>query len=100
MVLCAYCNTWQHAVCYGLLSESVVPDQHICDKCSDNDRSCTDPFLQYLSPVAIQVNDDHKIIIHYNTLTLQATCLWRRTLLACTEVTRLLTSNLANRLGK
>lgn len=32
-------------------------------------------------------------------IRIQATCLWRRALLACTEVTRLLTSNLANRLG-
>jgi len=59
MVLCAHCNTWQHAICYGLLSEDVVPEQHICDKCSDNDQPCTDPFLQYLSPVAIQVIISH-----------------------------------------
>ena len=97
MVLCAHCNTWQHAICYGLLSESLVPDQHTCDKCSDNDKPCTDPFLQYLSPVAIQVTT---ILLtgHYAHM-LQATCLWRRTLLACTEVTRLPTINLANRLG-
>ena len=69
MVLCAHCNTWQHAVCYGLLSESVVPDQHTCDKCSDNDKPCTDPFLQYLSPVAIQVTSGYQslYITHHIT---------------------------------
>ena len=64
MVLCAHCNTWQHAVCYGLLSESVVPDHHTCDKCSDTDKPCTDPFLQYLSSVAIQVS----IVSHHQTI--------------------------------
>jgi len=56
MVLCAICNCWQHAICFGLLSEGVVPEVHICDKCSDTTRPCTDPFLQYLSPVAVQVS--------------------------------------------
>ena len=68
MVLCGVCNVWQHAVCFGLLQEEDVPEFHVCEQCAQaDDRSqgsssgsggykCTDPFLQFLSPVALQVH--------------------------------------------
>ena len=34
MVLCAVCNTWQHALCFALLTEEDVPETHICASCS------------------------------------------------------------------
>ena len=71
MVLCGVCNVWQHAICFGLLQEEDVPEFHVCEQCaqSADDKSqgsqsvgggdggykCTDPFLQFLSPVALQV---------------------------------------------
>ena len=73
MVLCGVCNVWQHAICFGLLQEEDVPEFHVCEQCaqSADDKSqgstcsqsgaggghkCTDPFLQFLSPVALQVH--------------------------------------------
>jgi protein-arginine kinase activator protein McsA len=63
------CSVWQHAVCFGLLQEEDVPEFHVCDQCaqSADDKcqsqgsqgagyKCTDPFLQFLSPVALQVS--------------------------------------------
>lgn len=87
MVLCGLCKTWQHAVCFALLHEDEVPELHVCDQCAqlegEGAHSCTDSFLQFLSPIA-----------------LQATCTWRRALLACTEVSRLVTPTFAKRLGE
>ena len=34
MVLCAACDVWQHALCFALLSESEVPETHICVQCA------------------------------------------------------------------
>ncbi|KAL5502281.1 hypothetical protein EMCRGX_G009027 [Ephydatia muelleri] len=86
MVLCGLCKTWQHAVCFALLHEDQVPELHVCDQCAqlegEGGQPCTDSFLQFLSPIA-----------------LQATCTWRRALLACTEVSRLVTPTFAKRLG-
>ena len=70
MVLCGVCNVWQHAICFGLLQEEDVPEFHVCEQCAQSvdDKSqgsigsqtagykCTDPFLQFLSPVALQVH--------------------------------------------
>lgn len=81
MVLCGLCKTWQHAVCFALLQEEEVPELHVCDLCAqvrplplhisrvqltpsdlfpfqlegEGGRSCTDSFLQFLSPIALQV---------------------------------------------
>ena len=62
MVLCGECRVWQHAVCYGLLRECDVPELHVCEQCAQrgesktDGRPCTDAFLQFLNPVALQVN--------------------------------------------
>ena len=59
MILCGLCKVWQHAVCFALLTEEEVPELHICEQCSSDHEGegqpCTDPFLQFLSPVALQV---------------------------------------------
>ena len=60
MVLCGVCNLWQHAVCFALLSKDSIPELHVCDQCACPDEegghTCTDPFLQFLSPAALQVS--------------------------------------------
>lgn len=59
MVLCGLCRLWQHAVCFALLREEDVPELHVCEQCSSEGEGegqpCTDAFLQFLSPVALQV---------------------------------------------
>lgn len=83
MVLCALCQVWQHAVCFGFLEETSVPNIHICIMCSkQHGRPATDPSLTKLP---------HS--------ELQSVCLWRRTLHACCDLTRLVTPGLARRLG-
>lgn len=78
MVLCGGCGMWQHAVCFGLLSEGAVPQLHTCEQCPP----CTDPSLSSLSPTH-----------------LQALCLWRRALLASGEGVKLVVAFFARRLG-
>ncbi|XP_070557964.1 uncharacterized protein [Ptychodera flava] len=85
MINCEACNYWQHAICFGMLEEDEVPDVHICDLCADAnipDRKPTDYTLYGMKPVNIQ-----------------AMCLWRRALLACTEINRLIVPQFAKRLG-
>ena len=52
MVLCGGCGMWQHAVCFGLLSEGAVPQLHTCEQCPP----CTDPSLSSLSPTHLQAS--------------------------------------------
>ena len=74
MILCGLCKVWQHAVCFALLTEEEVPELHICEQCSSDQEGegqpCTDPFLQFLSPVALQVRAClHKLSINLLLLT-------------------------------
>ncbi len=75
MVWCGECKVWQHAVCFGALLESEVPELHICEQCAQtsegsvNAKACTDPFLQFLNPVALQVSK-------YTTLLVTACSLY------------------------
>ncbi|XP_064634240.1 HORMA domain-containing protein 1-like [Lineus longissimus] len=83
MVLCAICKYWQHGVCFKVLCEAEAPETHICDSCAvKEEMKCTDPYLTGKSPVVIQ-----------------GTCLWRRAILACTEISRIVVVNFARRLG-
>ncbi|KAK7099160.1 HORMA domain-containing protein 1-like isoform X2 [Littorina saxatilis] len=84
MIVCDVCNCWQHAVCYRILDEEHAPEEHTCDTCvrEDKTKRATDPYLKEL-----------------NTFQVQATCLWRRSLQACTEFNRLQPNQLAQRLG-
>ncbi|KAK3600779.1 hypothetical protein CHS0354_009208 [Potamilus streckersoni] len=85
MIMCSVCKLWQHGVCFLILEEDEAPESHICDVCAEPGESGlepTDPYLIGLSPIAVQ-----------------ATCLWRRTLLACLEMNRTLAPALSKRLG-
>lgn len=56
MVLCALCQVWQHAICFGFLEEKSVPNVHICILCSkEHDRLCTDPSLTSLAQAKLKV---------------------------------------------
>lgn len=83
MILCGVCNNWQHAVCFGVLKQEEAPELHVCVGCSKGEYSgkCTDSSL-----------------VNLNTIALQATCLWRRTLVACSELNRILPNTLARHL--
>ncbi|KAM3968026.1 uncharacterized protein ACR2FA_004758 [Aphomia sociella] len=51
LITCYYCNTQQHAVCFGVLAEDVARlQQHCCCECADADhtRSPTDPGMSSL----------------------------------------------------
>lgn len=85
MIVCDICNTWQHAVCFCILEEEDAPEEHICPACAvtgNNLQRATDPYLSEL-----------------DTCAAQATCLWRRALVASKEFGRILASSLAHRLG-
>ncbi|KAL3842591.1 hypothetical protein ACJMK2_020585 [Sinanodonta woodiana] len=85
MIMCSVCKLWQHGVCFLILVEDEAPESHICDVCAEPGETGlepTDPYLIGLSPIAVQ-----------------ATCLWRRTLLACLEMNRILAPALSKRLG-
>ncbi|XP_060076150.1 uncharacterized protein LOC132555803 [Ylistrum balloti] len=85
MILCAVCNVWQHGVCFLVQSEADAPTQHICDVCGEpgnQEKEPTDPYLNTLSAIGVQ-----------------ATCLWRRALMATSEMNRVIGPNLARRLG-
>ncbi|XP_065652790.1 HORMA domain-containing protein 1 isoform X1 [Hydra vulgaris] len=84
MILCASCNTWQHATCFAILKPDEAPDTHYCVDCSKNNGfNCTDQRLKDIDQVS----------------SLKAVCLWRRTLVASLETTRILAPNLSKRLG-
>ena len=56
MVLCALCQVWQHAICFGFLEEKSVPNVHICILCSkEHGRHCTDPSLTSLAQEKLKV---------------------------------------------
>lgn len=56
MVLCALCQVWQHAICFGFLEEKSVPHVHICILCSkEHVRHCTDPSLTSLAQAKLKV---------------------------------------------
>ncbi|KAL5006817.1 hypothetical protein ScPMuIL_015623 [Solemya velum] len=83
MVLCAVCKNWQHGVCFLIMEENEAPETHICDVCAKKEgRECTDPNLP-------SVSEDE----------VQALCLWRRALVACIDMNRILPPHLARRLG-
>uniref|UniRef100_UPI003F77871F HORMA domain-containing protein n=1 Tax=Patiria miniata TaxID=46514 RepID=UPI003F77871F len=85
MIRCEECKLWQHAVCFAIISEDDAPEQHVCNQCAKivpRHMKPTDPYLTTLAPVV-----------------LQATCLWRRALLAATEMDRILVPNFSRRLG-
>lgn len=83
MILCGVCDKWQHAVCFSILNQEEAPQFHLCVDCAKDGHSgkCTDSSL-----------------VNLETIALQATCLWRRTLLACSELNRILPSTLARQL--
>ncbi|GFR80041.1 HORMA domain-containing protein 2 [Elysia marginata] len=84
MIMCSKCKFWQHGICFLITDETKAPVDHICDVCAKNfpDLVPTDPYLSGLTSIAVQ-----------------ATCLWRRALMACTEFKRIVAPNLAKRLG-
>jgi hypothetical protein len=83
MVMCGYCNHWQHAACFGLRYEEDVPEFHTCELCAAKENyTCTDPSLTTLSIEA-----------------LQSVCLWRRTLIMCLNMNRVQAHALAKRMN-
>ena len=34
MILCASCNTWQHATCFAILKPEEAPEIHYCVQCA------------------------------------------------------------------
>ncbi|XP_065070887.1 uncharacterized protein LOC135695659 isoform X1 [Rhopilema esculentum] len=84
MILCGVCETWQHAVCFAILESADAPVKHTCATCAEkfDDHRCTDPRLERL-----------------NRNELQATCLWRRAMIATSEMTRITVNLLTRRLG-
>ncbi|XP_046558644.1 HORMA domain-containing protein 1-like [Haliotis rubra] len=82
MIMCGVCKYWQHGVCFIITEEEDAPEEHICDVCTTGVKICTDPQLSDMTSIAVQ-----------------ATCLWRRALLACTDMSRVLAPHLARRLG-
>lgn len=87
MIMCGNCKFWQHGVCFLVTNEDKAPTDHICDICAkpgagDNNLRPTDPTLCEMT-----------------SITVQATCLWRRLLIVCTEFNRIVAPDLAKRLG-
>lgn len=85
MIMCAVCKLWQHGVCFLIVDEDDAPENHVCDVCAKSGEANHEPTDDYLTELpSIQV---------------QATCLWRRTLVACLDLNRVLAPVLAKRLG-
>lgn len=85
MIMCGNCKFWQHGVCFLVTNEDKAPENHTCDICTklgDPDLRPTDPQLCEMS-----------------SITVQATCLWRRALTVCTEFKRIVAPDFAHRLG-
>lgn len=85
MIMCAVCKFWQHGVCFLVVDEDDAPDNHVCDVCAkvgEPGKEPTDCYLTELSSIQVQ-----------------ATCLWRRALVACLDLNRVLAPVLAKRLG-
>jgi len=84
MILCASCNTWQHAACYAIIKPDEAPETHCCVQCAkDTNQECTDHYLTTIS----------------NQNELKEFCLWRRALFSLPETARILGPNLAKRIG-
>jgi len=79
LIQCSKCSKWSHAVCYKIIHDDQIPEDHVCTECPG---SCTDPSLSC-----------------QDAASAQATALWRRSLIAVTEVKRMLPRNFAKRLG-
>lgn len=84
MILCGVCDHWQHAICFQILKHDEAPQFHVCVDCAKGEHSgkCTDSSL-----------------VNLNRIALQATCIWRRTILACSDLNRILPTNLARYLN-
>ncbi|XP_041365115.1 HORMA domain-containing protein 1-like isoform X2 [Gigantopelta aegis] len=85
MIMCSVCKFWQHGVCFCVTEEDDAPEDHICDVCAkpgEVGKEPTDPQLCDMTSVVVQ-----------------ATCLWRKALMACLESSRVLAPQLARRLG-
>ncbi|CAL1545181.1 unnamed protein product, partial [Lymnaea stagnalis] len=83
--MCSNCKFWQHGICFLIKSAEKAPADHICDVCAKPGHPSlepTDPHLYGMSQVAVQ-----------------ATCLWRRSLSACSEFKRIVAPQLGRRLG-
>lgn len=72
MITCSGCNKSQHGACYRILSAEDAPAKHICVKCAEDNRPCTDQRLL-------------KMIAKDAELT-AATCLFRRILVKLGKV--------------
>ena len=85
MILCALCKTWQHAVCYGIIDADAVPETHHCVDCAQRFTyaTCTDPKL-------IEAKTAEEVI---------QICLWRRALVAVTDVEMIAPTELSKRLS-
>ena len=44
MILCASCNTWQHAACYAIIKPEEAPETHFCVQCAKVTYIITDIF--------------------------------------------------------
>ena len=36
MISCDVCDKWQHGSCFGIISETFVPELHICEVCAND----------------------------------------------------------------
>ncbi|XP_023242584.1 meiosis-specific protein HOP1-like [Centruroides sculpturatus] len=72
MLSCVSCNKRQHAICFGILDESQIPKEHLCENCQslNSDRPPTDAYLSRLKPIE-----------------LQTLCLWRQALVIASKST-------------
>jgi len=85
MIKCDVCKDWQHGSCFLITSENMAPKTHICEVCSKpNDAKLKPTDLQLCQLTSIEV---------------QSICLWRRVLSVLTEFKKIVTPQLARRLG-
>merc|ERR1719312_1233166 len=52
MLICTYCNKQQHAACYRIIEEEMIPTTHCCVECSKDSKTkmvCTDSRLVKMS---------------------------------------------------
>ena len=95
MVLCGYCDKWQHAVCFGLLHESQVPQLHVCEQCA---KVCHHGGLP-VSDGSWQVKGEPCTDPSLSVEEVRSVCLWRRALSVCSERSRIQITGLVKRLG-
>ena len=41
MVLCGFCDEWQHGACFGMTDEYCVPELHVCEACAAKVYMCS-----------------------------------------------------------